>query len=1049
MPHEKSEGTAFPLDDNLEQSWLGAVELAIAIGIAYFLAARLGLAFRSQMGASIFWPASGIAVGALVTLGAKARLPVAAAVLISSIVSCLMIGRSPGIAIAFGLANAGEALLTAWLLERWFAGVFRLEDVSQVLGFLVASAIGAAMGAVGAGIAISFVEPTIALHVWRLWFASCSLGMITVAPLLIGLGQAVRELPPKRELLEGAIGLTFLSGLSLLFISQQGAYWATALPVALMFPPLIWITVRCRPVFTSAATLVVALAVIWSITLDSGHFGDANVPLADRILAAQTLVLTGALLALVLAALFSERRRSETALKGSKERLELALDGAELGAFSTSLTTGSVECDARSAQIHGHNTAPVTIKEWRRFIHADDIARVDAALAEAKRSGGRWNAEYRVLPPPNHPHAGETRWIAVDSSIVRDSKGTPVGLLGVTHDITKRKRAEQALADLDVQRALAGKAGLVGSYAYDSNYDAAAEKAQISPGYAAIHGLPEETAEITRSAWLARVHPEDADRLQVLREQAYLQRRQEYYVDYRIVRQGEVRWIESRTFISYDSSGRPQRVIGVNIDVTDRKRTEALLSESKDRLADAMAAGQVMAFEWNAITGLSQRSDNAANILGLEQADITGSIRNAFVKRVHPDDRASLKTHIRELLPDDASYSLCFRYVRPDGRQLWLEETAKGEFDAAGRLLRIKGLTRDITERKNAELALAERNVQLALAAKAGLVGSYSYDPDSDRLQVSEGYVAIHGLPEGTKVSSRTAWQSRALPEDRERINSLRHQAFREQRGEYGVEYRICRAGEVRWIESRSFISYRSDGRPQRIVGVNIDITERKRAEERQRVLVAELDHRVKNVLATVSAIITQTQEASSSQLDFVNALNRRINSLARTHELLSESNWRGASLAEIVRREFAPYSTGNAEASGPSVSLKAEATQAVATVLHELTTNAAKYGAFSSRTGRVSVQWQWQENASHNRLVIEWREAGGPPVLTPSRCGYGTTIIRELIPFELGGEVELVFPSEGIRCRLQIPTEWMCGDKHLSGRPRVLESAQTVSRST
>jgi PAS domain S-box-containing protein len=383
---------------------------------------------------------------------------------------------------------------------------------------------------------------------------------------------------------------------------------------------------------------------------------------------------------------------------------------------------------------------------------------------------------------------------------------------------------------------------------------------------------------------------------------------------------------------------------------------------------------------------------------------------------------------------------LSFRYVRPDGKELWLEETAKGEFDATGRLLRIKGLTRDVTERKLAELALAERNVQLGLAAKAGLAGSYSYDPDTDRLHVSEGYAAIHGLPEGTKVSTRTEWQSRALPEDRDRINALRNQAFRERRGEYGAEYRIVRDGEVRWIESRSFISYSSDGSPQRVIGVNIDVTERKRAEERQGLLVAELDHRVKNVLATVCAIIAQTQEASSSHVDFVTALNRRINSLARTHELLSYSNWRGASLAEMVRREFAPYATGNAEARGPSVTLKAEATQAVATVLHELTTNAAKYGGFSNGTGRVSVQWRWLENGS--RLLIEWQETGVSPVLAPSRFGYGTSIIRELIPFELGGEVELSFASEGIKCRLEIPGKWASKDKRKAEESRVLDSA-------
>ncbi len=338
------------------------------------------------------------------------------------------------------------------------------------------------------------------------------------------------------------------------------------------------------------------------------------------------------------------------------------------------------------------------------------------------------------------------------------------------------------------------------------------------------------------------------------------------------------------------------------------------------------------------------------------------------------------------------------------------------------------------------ELALAERNTQLALAGQAALVGSYAYESDLERMTVSEGYAAIHGLPEGTTETSRSEWRARVHPDDLERMEGFRERAFGDKQHVYNVEYRIVRpSGEVRWIESRSFITYDNEGQPRRVVGINIDITERKRTEERQRVLVGELDHRVKNVLATVIAIITQTQEASSSQTDFVNALNRRINSLARTHALLSESSWRGAPLAEIVRREFAPYTTGNVEVGGPGITLKAEATQAVATVLHELTTNAAKHGAFSNRTGRVSVQWCWLQNGSR-LLLIEWQETGGPPVLVPSRSGYGTSIIRELIPFELGGKVELVFASEGIRCRLEIPGDWISRGAILGRKPGALD---------
>ena len=263
---------------------------------------------------------------------------------------------------------------------------------------------------------------------------------------------------------------------------------------------------------------------------------------------------------------------------------------------------------------------------------------------------------------------------------------------------------------------------------------------------------------------------------------------------------------------------------------------------------------------------------------------------------------------------------------------------------------------------------------------------------------------------------------ARVHPDDVRRVEQFRSEAFRESWREYKVEYRIIRpGGELRWVETRCFISFNSGRHPYRVVGVSIDITERKRVEEQQRTLVAELDHRVKNVLATVSAIVTQTQDPKGSLADFVTALGSRIEALARTHELLSQSHWSGVSLAEIARRELAPYAAHNVEIGGPGVTLKAEAAQAMAMVLHELTANAAKYGAFSDRKGRVSVRWQWLRNGSTGRLGLEWQEIGGPLVLPPRQRGYGTEV-----PFELDGTVELTFPRDGVRCWMEIPAQWV-----------------------
>ena len=426
--YEKIQGAAFRLNSP-SQSWLGAVGLFVVVGIAYFLAARVGVVLGVSQGVPIFWPAAGIAVGAFITLGPNARLPVAVAVVAATIASGILIGRSLSLTITFAFFNTGEALLTAWLIERWFGRPFTLEAVRQVLGFVVASAVSEAIAASGAGIVVHYLEPTTSsAHAWRLWFASCSLGIFTVAPLLIGLGEIVRELPPRRELIEGTVGLATLAALSVFVISLPQSPWATALPVALVLPVLLWIAVRCRPAFAAAAMFIVALTVIWSTTFDVGHFADASVPLSDRILAAQTLVLAAALLALVLAALFAERRRSEAALKQSERRLQLALDGAELGAFSADLVTGHFECDARAALILGHNVQPTTIKESRHFVHRQDRMRIDAAVTEAQRTGGLWNTEYRVDHPAGHPYAGETRWVAVEGSIVRNSDGSARGI---------------------------------------------------------------------------------------------------------------------------------------------------------------------------------------------------------------------------------------------------------------------------------------------------------------------------------------------------------------------------------------------------------------------------------------------------------------------------------------------------------------------------------------------------------------------------------------------------------------------------------------------
>jgi PAS domain S-box-containing protein len=204
------------------------------------------------------------------------------------------------------------------------------------------------------------------------------------------------------------------------------------------------------------------------------------------------------------------------------------------------------------------------------------------------------------------------------------------------------------------------------------------------------------------------------------------------------------------------------------------------------------------------------------------------------------------------------------------------------------------------------------------------------------------------------------------------------------------------------------------------------DITDQKRTEERQKVLMAELDHRVKNALARVDVVAMSTRQSSNSVDEFVRSLRGRIQSMAVAHKLLSQTGWLGVGLTSLVHAQLAPYETdGNITISGIDLTLAAEETQAVAMVLHELVTNAAKYGALSVPEGQVSVSWDRKLNGdATTTLVLEWRELRGPPVAAEVQSGYGTGLIRNLVPHELGGKVDLVFDSGGVICRIEIPVE-------------------------
>jgi PAS domain S-box-containing protein len=212
------------------------------------------------------------------------------------------------------------------------------------------------------------------------------------------------------------------------------------------------------------------------------------------------------------------------------------------------------------------------------------------------------------------------------------------------------------------------------------------------------------------------------------------------------------------------------------------------------------------------------------------------------------------------------------------------------------------------------------------------------------------------------------------------------------------------------------------------IVGLTcaaVDVTERKEGEAHLRLLMRELTHRSKNLLAVIQAMARQTARHARSTDRFVEQFSARLQALARSHDLLVQEGWHGASLMELIRSQLALYfdrSGSQITVEGPPVSLRPEAAQSLGLALHELATNAAQFGALSSPSGHLSITWTWQDQRVPPVVEIVWQERGGPEVRTPEQRGFGTLVVERNLARSLEAEVDLTFGSEGVRCRMAIP---------------------------
>src|ERR1700681_3299282 len=372
--------------------------------------------------------------------------------MVATIVANLMGDRTLFSAVVFGLCNAGEALLTAWLIERYFGLGFNLGKLSHVLGMVVAGIVATAVSGIGGTAGFLYFHSPNApiLTIWQHWFASDALGIITVAPLIIEFASAARQPPSLRGFLEGVtalVALVILNGF-VIFLPQR--FWGTVVPVALLFPVLLWLAARCHPVFAATAAFISGLTIVLATTFSIGFFGDASLLISERILGAQASILAVSFCVFVLVALFAERRLHETALVASGTRLQEALTELRLLYENAPIGLAFLTPDCRYRQINRHlteicgisiadhigksvrNTVPQVADQVESVVQA--ILRTGEPITGIEVNGQRpdgGNAE-RVWITYWHP--------------LRDMDGHILGINVVAEEITERKRAEAALS---------------------------------------------------------------------------------------------------------------------------------------------------------------------------------------------------------------------------------------------------------------------------------------------------------------------------------------------------------------------------------------------------------------------------------------------------------------------------------------------------------------------------------------------------------------------------------------------------------------------------
>ncbi|MDH2327996.1 PAS domain-containing protein [Cereibacter sp. SYSU M97828] len=400
---------------------------------------------------------------------------------------------------------------------------------------------------------------------------------------------------------------------------------------------------------------------------------------------------------------------------------------------------------------------------------------------------------------------------------------------------------------------------------------------------------------------------------------------------------------------------------------------------------------------------------------------------------------------IRQAIANLESIEIDLLNYRKDGSSFWNRLLVSPVFGKDGKLTHFFASQFDVSPDRNrlTELSRAQSELETQIATRmqdltltearlrfilgAASMGTWTLDVATNDLIVSKACRENYGITLTEKFGTAELMTIIA-PEDKERLLAAieRTAATKE---DLQVEYQVITpAGERRWVEIRGYVTPNVDGKNDLIVGVSQNITERKEAEWHRKVLARELMHRVKNSLATAQAVFNHSLRGATDLEDARRKVAGRIKAMSAAQEMLTQDNWSSMALDEVVKTALKAFRAYKFRINGPRIMLNERGVSALTLALYELATNSLKYGALSVEGGAVEIVWKIT-GLAQDRFQFNWRESGGPQVVEPSRRGFGSAIIEQITPTDMGGTATLVYDQTGLVYALEAPLKIEDGD--------------------